>query len=261
MITKTKIIIAVIFILILLAIGISFIKPRSNEFNNPVILWVWERPENLYFLKDKNVTFAYLSGTVTKTNDGLVYYPRRQPLRIPDNNKTISVVRIEDKSDKYGFNDEDQKEMSDFIVESCQEKKSNISCQIDFDATKSQIDFYKKLVVEVREKLSKDINLSLTSLVSWCTISSPWFEELPIDEIVPMFFRLGKDDNLYWRKIKNGDLKLHPICQKAVGVATDEFLPNKIYLENKPIYIFNNKYWIQSDWDIIKANILKIINE
>ena len=76
-----------------------------------------------------------------------------------------------------------------------------------------------------------------------------------------MFFRLGKDDNLYWRKIKNGDLKLHPICQKAVGVATDEFLPNKIYFENKPIYIFNNKYWTQSDWDIIKANILKIINE
>jgi len=260
MITKTKIIITTISFLTLLTIGISFIKLRSSEFNNSVILWVWERPENLYFLKEKNVTFAYLSGTVTKTNDGLVYYPRRQPLRIPDNSQTIAVIRIEDKSDKHEFYDKDKESISDYIVKSCQEK-SNLSCQIDFDAVESQIDFYKRLIIDVREKLPKEIKLSITSLVSWCTSGTPWFDGLPIDEIVPMFFRLGRDENLYWQKIEQGSLKLDISCQKSVGIAADESLPNKIYLENKPIYIFNNKYWSPSNWAIIKSEILQKLDE
>lgn len=256
-----KKIILTTLLLILATIGIYLFQNNSNKFNLPIVLWVWERPENLYFLKDKNVTFAYLSGTVTKTNEGLVYYPRRQPLRIPDNSKTIAVVRIEDKSDKYEFSNQDLLDISEYIVRSCQEKETNLSCQIDFDAVESQTDFYKKLVISVREQLSKDIRLSVTALVSWCTSNNPWFVDLPLDEVVPMFFRLGKDENLYWQKIKDGSLKLNLVCQKSVGVATDEPMPNKVYLENKPIYIFNNVYWSPANWAIIKSEILQKINE
>lgn len=248
-------------VVILVILGIYFFTNKSNKFNLPIVLWVWERPENLYFLKDKNITFAYLSGTVTKTSDGLVYYPRRQPLRIPDGSSTTAVVRIEDKSDKHEFNNQDLLDISEYIVRSCQEKETNLSCQIDFDAVESQTDFYKKLVVSIREQIPKDIKLSITALVSWCTDNNPWFSGLPIDETVPMFFRLGRDENLYWRKIKDGSLKLNSACQKSVGIATDEPMPNKVYLENKPIYIFNNLYWSSANWAIIKSKILQKINE
>ncbi len=234
---------------------------KSDKFNIPIVIWVWERPENLYFLKERNVTFAYLSGNITKTNEDLVYYPRRQPLRIPDNSNTIAVIRIEDKSDKHEFNNQDLLDISDYIVKSCQEKESNLSCQIDFDAVESQIDFYKKLIVNVREKLPQNIKLSITALVSWCTDETPWFNGLPIDEAVPMFFRLGKEENLYWNKIEQGSLKLDISCQKSIGIATDEPLPNKIYLENKPIYIFNNVYWSPANWAIIKSEILHKLDE
>lgn len=248
----------VFLVLLLTSLGFYFFKSKSKNLNIPVIFWVWERPENLYFVKDKNISFAYLAGTVTKTDKNLEYYSRRQPLRIPDESKTISVIRIEDKSKDHVFEDKYLSEISDYIVKSCREKTSNTACQIDFDATESQIDFYKKLVVSVREKLPKEIKLSLTALVSWCTNGESWLKDLPVDEVVPMFFRLGKDENVYWQKIEKGELKLNQICQKSIGIATDEPLPNKTYLQNKPIYIFNSDYWSTANWDIMKSTLQKI---
>jgi len=251
----------IFFVILLISFGIYLFKSKSKNLNIPIILWVWERPENLYFIKDKNISFAYLSGTVTKTDKNLEYYSRRQPLRIPDKSNIISVVRIEDRSIDHIFEDKYLPEISDYIVKSCIEKTSNTSCQIDFDATESQIEFYKKLVVSVRDKLPKEMKLSLTALVSWCTNDESWFKDLPVDEVVPMFFRLGKDENVYWQKIEDGSLKLNPLCQKAIGISTDENMPNKIYLKDKPIYIFNNQYWSPENWTIIKSDILKTIDD
>lgn len=251
----------ILLLLLLIPFGLYFFKSKSKNLNIPIIFWVWERPENLYFVKDKNIGFAYLAGTVTKTDKNLEYYSRRQPLRIPDKSNTISVVRIEDRSTNHIFEDKYLPEISDYVVKSCIEKTSNTACQIDFDASESEIEFYKKLVVSVREKLPKEMKLSLTALVSWCVNDKAWFDELPIDEVIPMFFRLGKDENLYWQKIKEGSLKINSVCQKSVGIATDEPVPNKVYLVNKPIYIFNNVYWSPANWDIIKSEILHKLDE
>jgi len=248
----------IFLVLLLISVGVYLFKSKSKNLNIPIVLWVWERPENLYFIKDKNISFAYLSGTITKTDKNLEYYSRKQPLRIPDNSKTISVIRIEDRSKDHIFEDKYLSEISDYIVESCIEKMSNIGCQIDFDATESQIEFYKKLVISVREKLPKNIKLSLTALVSWCLNDKAWFDNLPIDEVVPMFFRLGREENVYWQRIGDGKLNISNSCQKAVGIATDEPMPNRIYMKNKPIYIFNNEYWTQANWDIMKLGIQKI---
>lgn len=233
-----------------------------NKTSQNIVLWVWERPENLYFMKRENVTYAYLAGSVTKTDNDLVFYSRRQPLRIPDNSKTIAVVRIEDKSNEKLLIDSDIEQIGNFVVKSCKELKGNISCQIDFDATQSQIDFYKRLLVFIRIKLPINIKLSITSLVSWCTTNEkPWFADSPIDEIIPMFFRLGLDANTYWNKITQETLILNQACQKSIGISTDEELPGKVYLKDKIIYIFNNQYWNKSNWDIIKSNIENKLNE
>lgn len=237
-----------------------FINFRKTSQN--LVLWVWERPENLYFMNREDVIYAYLAGSVTKTDNDLIFYPRRQPLRIPNNSKTISVVRIEDKSNRKLFTDPDLEITSNFILNSCTKLKGNISCQIDFDATLSQIDFYKRLLVTIRNKLPTDIHLSITSLLSWCTTNNkPWFDGLSIDEIVPMFFRLGTDFDIYRNKITQGTLILNQACQKSIGISTDEELPGKVYLKDKIIYIFNNQYWNRSNWDIIKSNIENKLNE
>lgn len=233
-----------------------------NKTSQNIALWVWERPENLYFMKNEKVTYAFLAGTATKTNEDMVLYPRRQPLRIPNNSKTIAVVRIEDRSDGKPLTDLDMEQISDFVVKSCMKLKGNMGCQIDFDAAQSQLDFYKKLLVVIRAKLPTEMKLSITSLVSWCTTNDkPWFINSPVDEVVPMFFRLGTDSSVYWNKIHQGTLALNPICQGSVGISTDEELPGKAYLEDKIIYIFNNQYWNRSNWAIIKSNIENKLNE
>ncbi|MBU1200742.1 DUF3142 domain-containing protein [Patescibacteria group bacterium] len=250
---------------ILILVVVLFLKQNTifRKTNSPLnlILWVWERPENLYFMKNESVTYAYLAGTATKTDDNLVLYSRQQPLRIPDGSTTIATVRIEDRTREATFEESDIETITNFIVKSCTVNLKNISCQIDFDATQSQIEFYKKLILSVRKKLPTDIKLSITSLVSWCTNNSSWFDNLPINEVVPMFFRLGKDSNLYWKKIENGKLNLNHTCQKSIGISTDERLPDKSYLTGKNIYIFNHQYWDKSNWDIIKSEIEKVLNE
>ena len=252
---------SVIIVAFLVGYLVLFVAKNNRSVLN-LVLWVWERPENLYFMKNENVTYAFLVGTVTKTDNGLIPYPRKQPLRIPDNSKRVAVVRIEDKSNRKLFTDHDLEQISNFIINSCTKLENNISCQIDFDATQSQLDFYKRLLVAVRTKLPANIKLSITSLVSWCTTNEePWFIDSPIDEIIPMFFRLGVEANTYWNKITQETLILNRACQKSIGISTDEELPGKVYLKDKIIYIFNNRHWNRSNWDIIKSNIKNKLNE
>ncbi len=247
--------------LVLLVIFYRLASPKQESPLN-LTLWVWERPENLYFMKEEQVTYAYLAGTVTKTDMGLMLYFRQQPLRIPDGSTTAATVRIEDKTKETTFDDSDIEEISDFIVSACLKDRKNISCQIDFDAGQSQIDFYKKLILVVRSKLPEETKLSLTALLSWCSNNSaPWFADLPVDETVPMFFRLGMDSNIYWEKIAEDELILNPLCQKSIGISTDEQLPGKKYLKDKIIYIFNNDYWTKSNWSIIKSQIKRVLDE
>ncbi|MFC1727149.1 hypothetical protein ACFL0Y_01375 [Patescibacteria group bacterium] len=257
-----------LYLLVILLVAIAFFlnsafnKDDTSQTPLNITLWVWERPENLYFMKDEPVTYAYLAGTATKTDNGLSIYFRRQPLRIPDGSQTMATVRIEDKSQEATFEDSDIEEISDFIVGACLKDRENISCQIDFDAAQSQIDFYKELILVIRKKLPQRIKLSITALLSWCTdTDEPWFIGLPVDEAVPMFFRLGKNTDIYRRKIDQGELVLDSQCQKSIGVSTDEPLPGKKYLQDKKIYIFNNNYWDEDNWGIIKSDIERILDE
>lgn len=248
---KTVYISLTIFLLLLISYNLN----SKNEPNINFVLWVWERPENLYFIKNQNVSYAYLSGTITKTNTGLVTYPRQQPLRIPDNSKTQAVVRIEDISKGGELTDMDITPISDFVVRFCTKLKGNIACQIDFDAGQLQLEFYKRLLTSVRNSLPREIKLSITSLLSWCTVDRPWFADSQLDDITPMFFQLGREANIYWRKIANGELELNSLCQKSIGISTSGQIPNKKYLTNKIIYIFNNDYWNLTNWNIIKSKL------
>src|ERR1039458_2560605 len=46
----------------------------------PLVLWAWERPEDLRFLNPKLTGVAFLAGTVRLGPDGLSFPPRLQPL-------------------------------------------------------------------------------------------------------------------------------------------------------------------------------------
>src|SRR5258708_4017127 len=59
-----------------------------------VILWAWERHEDLSFIDPRKVGVAYLAGTLYLRGDRVVIRPMRQPLIVPEDSFMIPVVRI-----------------------------------------------------------------------------------------------------------------------------------------------------------------------
>src|ERR1051325_2093640 len=164
------------------------LEQRRNLIAGPsVMLWAWERPEDLRFIKTDDVGVAFLAGTIHlgKTAKSS---PRMQPLRISLKTKLVAVVRIE--TSRTARLDQHQ-------VEDCLRYLAEVSTlprvsmvQIDFDATVSERKFYRQLLVKLRQQLPSSTPISITALASWC-IGDQWIADLPIDEAVPMLFRMG----------------------------------------------------------------------
>src|SRR3954454_13816947 len=71
-------------------------RNRLNEIQFPsVILWAWERPEDLSFLDSHKYGVAYLAQTLILKGDDVVFNPRHQTLQVPPGTKMMAVTRIE----------------------------------------------------------------------------------------------------------------------------------------------------------------------
>lgn len=126
-----------------------------------------------------------------------------------------------------------------------------IAIQIDFDARISERSFYKDVVIDVRQNLSPSIPLSITALASWCTYDK-WLDKLPVDEAVPMLFRMGADSKKIQDFLLREKMFRSLLCRDSIGISIDESLEN--LPKTKRVYIFNPKAWTH---DIA----LKIIQE
>ena len=115
--------------------------------------------------------------------------------------------------------------------------------QIDFDATASQRAFYTALLTSLRPQLPQGMPLSITALVSWCGPDS-WLHALPIDEAVPMFFRMGGPRALAATTPRSSRVA-EPLCRTSIGLTTDEPWPHAIASLNPAtrVYLFAPKPW------------------
>jgi hypothetical protein len=112
--------------------------------------------------------------------------------------------------------------------------------QIDFDATLSERDFYARLLEQLRPRLPKGTPLSITALASWCT-AGDWVSTLPVDEAVPMLFRLGVSATETAAYFRTHERFTAPLCSTSVGVSTDERLHDPPPAART--YIFNPRPW------------------
>ena len=130
-------------------------------------------------------------------------------------------------------------------------KPRTSALQIDFDATRSQRAFYANLLREVRKRMPAGMPLSITALASWCA-DDDWIASLPVDEAVPMFFRMGGD-----RRASNGPgwtYPIHePLCRTSAGVATDETWP--AIPRDARIYVFHPGAWTPIDLEKVEATV------
>ena len=186
-----------------------------------VTLWAWERREDLHALDTRRFAIAYLDQTLTI---GLTVQsqPRRNALVFPASATRIAVVRIEAPSTAV-LNDENRNDAIQSILASAREP-GIAALQIDFDATRSQRPFYRDLLVDLRRQMPADLPLSITALASWCSWDS-WIHDLPVDEAVPMMFRMEPDRRRAPPSVDDFQIR-EPLCRTSTGVSTDEPWPD-----------------------------------
>ena len=183
-----------------------------------VMLWAWERPEDLTFAPQLGVGVAALDRTVTLRGAAIDVQPRRQPLRVDAATPIVSVVRIE--ADAAAAGDADPARVADAIVRAAR-RPGTRALQIDFDATRSQRDLYRRIVHDVRARLPRALPLSMTALASWCA-GDGWLDELPVDEVVPMLFEMGPDRFAIAGRVRADAPFGEGRCAAAVGISMRE---------------------------------------
>lgn len=144
-------------------------------------------PEDLTTLDPTKAGVAFLSREVL-LGKGVQIRLRRQPLQLASYTWLMAVVRIETASD-FTPNDDMISETAQGIAAVAQQPNVR-AVQVDFDATASQRAFYAAVLHQLRTQLAPGMPFSITALVHWCGDNS-WLHSLPIDEAVPMFFRMG----------------------------------------------------------------------
>ena len=231
-------------LIVLVPIAFVALRPKPQPTLStlpPVIVWAWERPEKLDFIDTNQIGVAFLARTITFDGDMVYIRPRLQPLELARGTKLVGVVRFE--THHKGTPRVEEKPFQD-IVDAIADvsRLPNVSAvQIDFDAFVSERKFYRALLIAVRQKMSSSTALSITALASWCA-GDRWLSDLPIDEAVPMLFRMGVDQ----KRFQTATRFEPPICANSAGVSTDEPIPRP---NVERLYIFSPNPWSRDSLD------------
>ncbi len=260
-----------------------------------VMLWAWERPEDMRFLNPREAGVAFLAGTIeigtsgsTRNvggSPGVVLQPRRQPLRVPPGTELMAVVRIETPNDLWhhppGWRGSAAVDTATSLYSKAQRNRvadmiaavarlhGVRAVQVDYDATKSEQPFYRRLLVAVRRRLPLGMPLSMTALASWC-IGDTWLNSLPpgtVDETVPMLFRMGPDSSAVEAFVKSGRAFRARACRASVGVSTDEAFSRQLLAvglarhgakgRSRRVYVFSKRAWTEASVKQILAEVDK----
>jgi hypothetical protein len=215
---------------------LSTTGPQDGGFP-PLVLWAWERPEDLSFLDPDRVGVAILDRTI-RLGETIEVYRRQQMLRVPSRTAIAAVVRIE--SDGAVVDEGRRAEIVRAVLDAARGRGVR-ALQIDFDAAASQRAFYTALLTDVRRGLPGWMPLGITALASWCA-EPEWLDSLPVDEAVPMLFRMGPDAEAVRAQVQARRPFPARGCRGSIGVSTDEPNPG-VSSRPRRTYVFHPRPW------------------
>jgi hypothetical protein len=215
----------------------------AGDYSRPaqarqIVLWAWERPEELRFTEPASTGVAFLASTARLYRNQTLVRHRAHPLTIPPGAPLTAVVRIE--VDRGAALSIEQRRGIVEVVLRCARLESVTAVQIDFDARQSERSFYRTLLTDLRRALPESMRLSITALASWC-LDDAWIRDLPIDEAVPMLFRMGPEGRAIRERIARGEPFRVAACQDSAGVALDEARVSVAAVRR--LYVFSPAPW------------------
>jgi hypothetical protein len=194
-----------------------------------LVLWAWERPENMPFLNPDAAGVAFLARTISWRSGVVDSRPRMQPLRVPPRTALMAVVRLESQGGPLP-------NAAAIAREAVQAALDVRALQIDFDARRSERAWYRDLLARLRADLPAGTPLEITALTSWCQ-GDRWTNGLAVTDAVPMLFRMGPGEGYAGGEFRNG------MCRASVGVSTDE-LPRAIP-RGRRLFVFHPRPWTE----------------
>jgi len=209
-------------------------EPPRQDGLPRLMLWAWERPTDLRQL-DADVGVAFLSQTLIVRNGAMDTVPRRNALRVSPHTPLVAVTRIETRD---ALPSAMVTTMAAAIAGTTALPRVR-GVQIDFDAAESERGFYRALVGAVRQAIGPGVPLSITALASWCA-QDRWMAGLPVDEAVPMLFRLGPV-NAPYVGLASAPSTAAAECRDALGTSLDE--PLHVRARGRRLYVFNASPW------------------
>lgn len=205
-----------------------------------LMLWAWERPTDLRGL-DARTGVAFFAQSIVISDDTtrLSVTPRRNRLLISPQTRLMAVTRLESPDTAASRLDEQALEQIAQAIAKTATLPQVVAVQIDFDAANSERAIYRQLIGRVRDALPKRTLLSMTALASWCS-GDDWLDGLPIDEAVPMLFRMGRINEPYV-SLGARPADAVPECRTALGTSLDE--PLTVRSRGRRVYVFNSDPW------------------
>jgi len=174
---------------------------------------------------------------------------------VPPDLKVVAVTRIESqrsKTQKPALSGSQAARITELIRKTLE--LPNVSAvQVDYDATTSEREFYRSLLRELRAQLPDETPLSITALASFC-IGDRWIKDLPIDEAIPMAFRMGTDSTRIQAMLADGHDFRGELCQRSYGIALDEPLSAR-FDPARRVYVFNSHPWKESDLGVLEERL------
>jgi hypothetical protein len=234
----------------------TLFKPTSARITHPAIaalpanmLWAWQRPEDL---RDLPAQFgvAYVAFSIELARDQTKVTPRQHALRVGALTRVVPVVHVDASWREPPSLEIAQRDaIVDALVRAAQFGNAN-AVQLDFEVRRSQRAFFAGVVSEARRRLPPNIALSMTALASWCE-GDDWLAGMPVDEIVPMAFRMSQGDHEIRAALaRRGNFKASH-CRAAIGSATDELPVAGLNSNRLRRYFFSPRSWTQSQWQTL----------
>ncbi|MEA3010003.1 MAG: hypothetical protein QOJ91_1695 [Sphingomonadales bacterium] len=238
---------ALLLLLVVLLAGSCRPAPRAHS---RLILWAWERPEDLRFAGTA-AEIALQTGFVELAGNGIEARGRRFPLKSAATPSTALVhVQIDHRSALEWTPSLRARASAAILYYAAAIPARRV--QLDFEVRASERAVLLDVLSDVRKGLPKGTLLSMTALASWCDTEG-WLERAPVDEIVPMMFRMTMGGEALRKRLAAGGDFRNPRCRAALGVATDS--PIARAPPGRRVYLFSPRSWTESEFEQARRGV------
>lgn len=214
-------------------------------------VWAWERPEDLRFVEGSAEIVAQ-TGFIELRGTGMLVRGRRFPLLVSAGQPTSAVVHIQiDRRRPFVWTTARASQVAEAVLRLGRGQRVR-RLQVDFEVRSSERYLLLAVLREVRDGLPPGVTLSMTALASWC-MTEDWLAEAPVDEIVPMLFRMGPGGAAIRARLAGGGDFAEPRCRGALAISTDA--PILSAPAGRRVYLFSPRSWTAADFARVRRSV------